>query len=73
VTPAELQDTMRRLGLSQIGAASLLRVNVRTVRRWQDGDVPVPFAVAVVLRMLVDGRLTLRDISSSAGAVQHPL
>ncbi len=66
MTPAELHDAMRRLGLSQIGAASLLRVNVRTIRRWQDGDAPVPFVVALVLRMLLDGRLTLRDISSSA-------
>ena len=71
MSPAELHDAMSRLGLSQIGAASLLRVNVRTVRRWQDGDVPVPFAVAVVLRMLVDGRLTLRDVCSAT--VQHPL
>jgi len=63
VTPVELHAILGRLGLSQAGAASLLRVNVRTMRRWMDGEIEVPFAVAVLLRLLYCNRLTLDDLS----------
>jgi len=63
MTPAELHAILARLGLSQAGAASLLRVNVRTMRRWMDGEIAIPFVVAAVLRLIACGRLSIDDLS----------
>lgn len=49
MTPDELRAELARLGLSQTGAARALRVNEKTVRRWATGEIPVPFAVALLL------------------------
>lgn len=43
MTPTDLRAQLARLGLTQTGAARLLGVNPRTVRRWlEDGDIPPP-------------------------------
>lgn len=62
---AELHTILGRLGLSQVGAAELFRVNVRTVRRWMDGEQPVPFAVAALLSLIAAGRISLDDVRSA--------
>ncbi len=41
-----------RLGLTQVGAARLLKVDARTVRRWATGDCDVPESVALLLPRL---------------------
>lgn len=47
MTPDELRDTLKRLGLTQTGAARILRVEDRSVRRWISGERPIPgFAIA---------------------------
>ena len=52
MTPDELRAHLSRLGLSQRGAAAFLRVNPSTLRRWCQGEVPVPHAVALLLPRL---------------------
>lgn len=47
--PAEFRAQIARLGLSQLGAARLLGVDGRTVRRWAIGEREVP---ETVLRLL---------------------
>jgi DNA-binding transcriptional regulator YiaG len=42
VTPAELRALLKRLGLSQIEAALLLGVDVRTMRRWMMAEREMP-------------------------------
>lgn len=60
------QDAFRallsRLDLSQVGAAKLLRVEDRTVRRWCSGDAPIPFTAWALLSMLDRGLITESEI-----------
>jgi plasmid maintenance system antidote protein VapI len=53
MTPTQYQDTIDRLGLSQVGAARLFGVDPRTSRRWVAGDLVIPRAVALALRLMV--------------------
>lgn len=53
MTPAEFRHTIKSLGLSQVGAASFLGVNDRTVRRWILGEVEIPEPVSRFLLFLV--------------------
>ena len=52
MTPDELRAQLDRLGLTQVGAARLLDVDERTVRRWATGNVPIPRAVEMLLPLL---------------------
>lgn len=70
MTPAELKEARRRLGLSASEMAAALTdpdprnradpVNPRTVRRWEDGSQyipgPVVVAVTLMLRLKAAGR-----------------
>lgn len=49
MTPEQLIATLARLGLSQSGAARVLEVDPRTVRRWVAGDGPIPKTVEMAL------------------------
>jgi DNA-binding transcriptional regulator YiaG len=52
MTPEELRATLDRLGLTQLGAAKLLSVDGRTVRRWIAGDRDIPGPAIVLLGVL---------------------
>lgn len=62
MTPADLRATLARLGLPQTGAAKLLGVEARQVRRWLAGEVPVPVLVCRVLRLMESGKLKPSDL-----------
>lgn len=49
MSPDQLIATLKRLGLSQSGAARILEVDPRTVRRWVAGDGPIPKTVEMAL------------------------
>lgn len=51
MTPTEYRTSIERLGLSQVGASRLFGVDPRTSRRWALGELPVPRAVALCLRI----------------------
>lgn len=51
MTSADLIDELHRLGLTQIGAARLLGVDARTVRRWIAGERSIPGPVDRLLRV----------------------
>ncbi len=53
MTPTQYQASLNRLGLSQVGAARLFGVDPRTSRRWVAGDLVIPRAVALALRLMV--------------------
>lgn len=53
MTPTQYQAAIDRLGLSQVGAARLLGVDPRTSRRWVAGDLAIPRAVALALRLML--------------------
>jgi DNA-binding transcriptional regulator YiaG len=53
MTPAEIRAIRQRYGLSQPGLAALLRVSdVRTIRRWEKGEVPVSGPASIVLELM---------------------
>ena len=52
MTPQEFREARHRLGLSQAKLATALGVNVRTVKRWESGDVDIPRTVELAMREL---------------------
>lgn len=53
------------LGLSQLGAARLFGVGERTPRRWASEDATVPEPVAILLRLMLAGKITADDIETA--------
>ena len=52
--PTDYRAAIAALNLSQIGAAKLFQVNPRTSRSWALGERPIPEAVAIALRLMID-------------------
>jgi hypothetical protein len=49
VTAAQLKRVLAKAALSQRGAAKLLEINERTMRRYIAGDMPIPRVVEYAL------------------------
>jgi hypothetical protein len=64
MTAKQFQAAIDRLGLSQVGAARLLGADPRTARRWALGERSVPEPVAILLRLMVAGKITADDIEN---------
>ena len=62
MTPTQFRAALDRLGLTQVGAARLLGVDARTVRRWALGERPVHPTVVVLLRAMLGGKLRAADL-----------
>lgn len=61
MTPAEIKAIRQRYGLSQTELAALLRISdLRTIRRWEKGEVPVSGPASVVLELMATGELPQR-------------
>ena len=56
---------LKRLKLSQRGAARLFKVDERTARRWALGERKVPHDVFENLVKLANGSVTTKDIESA--------
>jgi DNA-binding transcriptional regulator YiaG len=57
VSPTELREARRKLGLSASALARALELGGggdRTVRRWEAGERDIPGPVRVVIRMLLE-------------------
>jgi len=66
MTPQQIQTIRKRAGLTQSGLAALLRVSdLRTIRRWESGDVPVSGPASILLELLDNGELPARYRASS--------
>lgn len=53
MTPAEIRAIRQRYGLSQSELAGLLRISdIRTVRRWEKGEVPISGPASIVLELM---------------------
>jgi hypothetical protein len=62
MTAKQFQAAIDRLGLSQVAAARLFGSDPRTARRWALGERDVPECVAIVLRLLLAGKITIEDV-----------
>jgi hypothetical protein len=65
MTPAQFRTALDRLKLSQLGAGRLFGAeSERTPRRWASGERAVPKSVAILLRLMLAGKVTTKDIES---------
>lgn len=64
MTPTEYREAIESLGLSQVGAARLFGVDPRTSRRWALGELPVPRAVELALKLMLKHGVTAADAQS---------
>lgn len=55
MTPAELRDAAKALGLTGRGLALVLGVDERTHRRWLAGDLSVPRSVQIAVQAMLAG------------------
>lgn len=62
MTANQYRVALDRLSLSQRGAAKLFGVGERTSRRWALGEADVPQPVAILLRLMLSGKITVADI-----------
>ena len=61
MTPTEVQSIRNRAGLTQTELARLLRISdIRTIRRWETGDVPISGPASILLELLDSGELPER-------------
>lgn len=60
MTPAELNDAIRTLGLSAEGFARAIGVSGRAVRRWQAGDRDIPPMLVTLIELLLDNPMQPR-------------
>ena len=58
----EFRGILARLELSQLAAAQLLGVSHRSAQGWALGQVQIPAATAILLRLLADGVISDRQI-----------
>ena len=64
MSPTEVQSIRKLAGLTQSGLARVLRItDQRTIRRWENGDIPVSGPASVILEMLNSGELPERYCS----------
>lgn len=64
MTARQFQMALDRLSLSQLGAARLVKADGRTVRRWAAGERSVPECIAILLRLLLAGKITPADVEA---------
>ena len=56
-----IQSIRKGAGLSQTGLAALLRISdLRTIRRWEKGEIPISGPASIILEMLEAGELQER-------------
>jgi len=65
MTPAQLRAALARLGLTQVGAARILRANPRSMRKWLAGDRPICDRAAILVTLMCDGKVTPKDIDKA--------
>ena len=61
----QYRAALARIGLSQVGAARLVGADPRTSRRWALDERPVPESIAVLLRLMVAGKITAEDVDEA--------
>jgi hypothetical protein len=64
MTPKQLRTALDQLNLSQVGLGRLLGVTGRSVRGWISGGQRIPEPVAILIRLLLDGKITTADIEA---------
>lgn len=66
MTPERYAEAIKKLGLSQVGAAEFLGYDPRTSRRWVSGDLPVPKVVGMLLELTVKTKSKPQQVEKNA-------
>lgn len=64
MTYNEYRDALAKLGLSQMDAARMLCVGSRTSRRWALGESEIPYAVALILRLMIAKKIKPQTVAN---------
>jgi len=64
MTSKDYRATLDALGLSQARLGRLLETDKSTPSRWATGAVPVPRSVALLLRLMERGAMTIEDLEA---------
>lgn len=65
MTPDNIKAIRKRAGLSQTGLARLLRISdIRTIRRWEKGEINITGPASIIVEMLDRGELPDRFYST---------
>jgi hypothetical protein len=62
VTPKQFQAAIDRLGIPQTGWARLTERDPRTVRKWVAGTNRIPPEAAILLLLMLAGKITADDV-----------
>lgn len=65
MTANQYRTALAKLGLSQEGAAAPLGIGKRTSQGYALGECPVPPTIAILLRLLVAGKVSIKDIEAA--------
>jgi DNA-binding transcriptional regulator YdaS (Cro superfamily) len=63
VTAQQYQSHLKRLGLDRFDAKRLFGCDSRTAERWWYGETKVPPTVAILLKLLTSGKISLQDLA----------
>jgi hypothetical protein len=63
----EYRDALAALDLTQGAAARFFQVDERTSRRWATGEIPVPHAVALLFRVMIEEDISPARVYELAG------
>lgn len=64
MTPADYRNSLAALGITQARLGRLLRVNKDTPTNWSKGKTEIPIAVALLLKSMVAGALTIEGLEA---------
>lgn len=62
MTPHQYRQALAALGLTQLEAAQLFDYSIRTSNAYASGEMTVPLPIAVLLKLLVAGKIKLGDL-----------
>ena len=65
MTANQYRTALTKLGYSQEGVAELLGIGKRTSQGYALGEYPIPPSAAVLLRLLVAGKISVKDIEAA--------
>ena len=65
MTPSQFRAALERAGLNYTDAAELFRCDPRTANKWALGQAPIPPGVAILVRLLQRGKITVDDIADA--------
>lgn len=62
MTSQQYRAALKKLDISQQGAARLFKLGFRTSRRYALNEAKVPESIAILLRLMLAGKISAADI-----------